>query len=293
MSRPVRPAATPLPADAAHEFARGCCRMSEVVSELEPYYEESQSIYDVSNDFFALFLDPTMGYTCAYFEREDMSLEEAQQAKFDLALGKLDLKPGMTLLDVGCGWGGALRRAVEKFDVNVIGITLSRNQCAVQPGAAGGVADVTFLRGPVAGLGGVRRTRRPDRVDRRLRGVQGRALPAVLRKGPQHRCPTTAACCCTPSWRTRRSSSSRHGIKLTISDLKFMRFIGDRDLPGRPAARGGGHRDAGRRVRASRSSRTHLLQPHYARTLDMWAENLEANRDQAIALPPKRSTTGT
>ena len=61
---------------------------------MAPYYEESQSIYDVSDDFFALFLGPTMGYTCAYFERDDMTLDEAQIAKFDLALGKLDLEPG-------------------------------------------------------------------------------------------------------------------------------------------------------------------------------------------------------
>ena len=81
--------------------------MSDVDSGLTPYYEESQSIYDVSNDFFALWLGPTMGYTCGYYERDDMDLEESQNAKFDLALGKLDLEPGMTLLDVGCGWGGA------------------------------------------------------------------------------------------------------------------------------------------------------------------------------------------
>ena len=102
--------------------------MSKVESELSPYYEESQSIYDISNEFFALWLGPTMGYTCGYYEREDMNLEESQNAKFDLALGKLDLKPGMTLLDIGCGWGGALERAVTKFDVNVIGITLSKAQ---------------------------------------------------------------------------------------------------------------------------------------------------------------------
>src|SRR5690242_6019371 len=102
--------------------------MSSADSDQSPFYEESQSIYDVSNDFFALFLGPTMGYTCSYFERDDMTLDEAQIAKFDLALGKLGLEPGMTLLDVGCGWGGALQRAVERYDVNVIGITLSRYQ---------------------------------------------------------------------------------------------------------------------------------------------------------------------
>src|ERR1700758_720799 len=106
----------------------GGLSMSDENSGLTPDYETSQSIYDLNDDFFALFLGPTMGYTCAYFERDDMTLDEAQVAKFDLALGKLNLEPGMTLLDIGCGWGGALQRAIEKFDVNVIGITLSRNQ---------------------------------------------------------------------------------------------------------------------------------------------------------------------
>ena len=66
------------------------------MAQLVPYYEESQSIYDISDEFFALFLDPTMAYTCAYFERDDMTLEEAQNAKFDLALGKLVDRPFMT-----------------------------------------------------------------------------------------------------------------------------------------------------------------------------------------------------
>src|SRR6201999_4641206 len=103
---------------------------SESMSDLKPYYEESQQIYDVSDEFFSLFLDPTMAYTCAYFERDDMTLEEASNAKFDLALGKLNLEPGMTVLDIGCGWGGAVVRAVEKYDVNVVGITLSRKHYA-------------------------------------------------------------------------------------------------------------------------------------------------------------------
>lgn len=98
------------------------------MSNLKPKYEELQSIYDISNEFYELFLGPTMGYTCGYFEREDMTGDEAQLAKFDLALGKLGLEPGMTLLDIGCGWGACMQRAVEKYDVNVIGLTLSAEQ---------------------------------------------------------------------------------------------------------------------------------------------------------------------
>src|ERR1700693_3228270 len=90
--------------------------------------EDIQAHYDLSDDFFGLFQDPTRTYSSAYFTRDDQSLEEAQIAKVDLNLDKLDLKPGMTLLDIGCGWGTTMRRAVEKYDVNVIGLTLSKNQ---------------------------------------------------------------------------------------------------------------------------------------------------------------------
>jgi cyclopropane-fatty-acyl-phospholipid synthase len=93
---------------------------------LKPHFEDVQAHYDLSDDFFRLFLDPSQTYSCAYFERDDMSLEEAQLAKVDLALGKLGLEPGMTLLDIGCGWGATMMRAIEKYDVNVIGLTPSR-----------------------------------------------------------------------------------------------------------------------------------------------------------------------
>src|ERR1700710_314062 len=96
--------------------------------ELNPHFEDVQAHYDLSDDFFRLFLDPTQTYSCAYFEPDDLTLEEAQYAKIDLSLGKLGLQPGMTLLDIGCGWGATMRRAVEKYDVNVVGLTLSRNQ---------------------------------------------------------------------------------------------------------------------------------------------------------------------
>src|SRR3984885_987109 len=101
---------------------------SAMAEKLRPHFEDVQAHYDLSDEFFRLFLDPSQTYSCAYFERDDMTLEEAQQAKVDLALGKLALKPGMTLLDVGCGWGSTMRRAVEKYDVNVIGLTLSKKQ---------------------------------------------------------------------------------------------------------------------------------------------------------------------
>ncbi len=100
---------------------------SEAVS-LEPHFDDVQAHYDLSDEFFALFLDPTRTYSCAYFERDDMTLEEAQLAKVDLSLGKLSLQPGMTLLDIGCGWGTTIVRALERYDVNVVGLTLSRNQ---------------------------------------------------------------------------------------------------------------------------------------------------------------------
>jgi cyclopropane-fatty-acyl-phospholipid synthase len=95
-----------------------------------PNFEQVQAHYDLSDEFFRLFLDATQTYSCAYFARPDLTLEEAQIAKIDLALGKLGLQPGMTLLDVGCGWGSTLVRAVEEYDVNVIGLTLSKNQQA-------------------------------------------------------------------------------------------------------------------------------------------------------------------
>ena len=72
---------------------------------------EVRAHYDLSDEFFQLFTDPTVTYSCAYFPRDDMTMEEAQLAKLDLSLDKLGLKPGMTLLDVGCGWGSTMRRA--------------------------------------------------------------------------------------------------------------------------------------------------------------------------------------
>jgi cyclopropane-fatty-acyl-phospholipid synthase len=84
--------------------------------------------YDVSNEFYALWLDPRMVYSCAYFKREDDTLEQAQLQKLDHICTKLMLKPGEKLLDIGCGWGALVIRAAEKYGVDATGITLSENQ---------------------------------------------------------------------------------------------------------------------------------------------------------------------
>jgi cyclopropane-fatty-acyl-phospholipid synthase len=87
-----------------------------MTAEMRPFFEDVQSHYDLSDDFFALFLDPTRTYSSAYFEDPGATLEEAQKAKIDLSLRKCELAPGMKLLDVGCGWGATLLRAAEKYD---------------------------------------------------------------------------------------------------------------------------------------------------------------------------------
>ena len=98
------------------------------MSEMQPFFEEVQSHYDLSDDFFALFLDPTRTYSCAWFDDSNATLEEAQKAKIDLSLSKCELTPGMTLLDIGCGWGSTAFRAAERYQANVVGLTLSENQ---------------------------------------------------------------------------------------------------------------------------------------------------------------------
>jgi len=86
------------------------------------------SHYDLGNDFYKLWLDPTLSYSCAYFAKEGMTLEEAQRAKVDYTLNKLALKPGMSLLDIGCGWGFLLIEAAQKYGVKGYGCTLSKEQ---------------------------------------------------------------------------------------------------------------------------------------------------------------------
>ncbi len=87
--------------------------------------------YDLSNDFYKMFLDEGMNYSCAYYENEDMSLEEAQYAKLRHIASKMRVGSGMRILDIGCGWGGMAFYLAEHLDARVIGVTLSKEQQAL------------------------------------------------------------------------------------------------------------------------------------------------------------------
>ncbi|HEY4452197.1 MAG TPA: cyclopropane-fatty-acyl-phospholipid synthase family protein [Solirubrobacteraceae bacterium] len=104
--------------------------------------------YDVGNEFFALFLDESMTYSCAIFSRGATTLADAQQAKLELVASKLDLQPGMRVLDVGCGWGSFAIHAAREHGARVLGITLSEPQAALARArvAEAGVAEMVEIR---------------------------------------------------------------------------------------------------------------------------------------------------
>jgi cyclopropane-fatty-acyl-phospholipid synthase len=249
---------------------------------LRPHFEDVQAHYDLSDDFFQLFLDPTRTYSCAYFERDDMTLQEAQIAKIDLALGKLGLQPGMTLLDIGCGWGATMLRALEKYDVNVVGLTLSKNQkaCVEEQFAKSGSprSKRVLLEGwerfgepvdRIVSIGAFEHFgfERYDDFFKRaydLLPADGKMLLHTI---------------------VQLGVAENEALKLpvTMRHLRFFKFIMDEIFPG-------GRLPSADLVeeRATRGGftvgRIQRLQPHYARTLDTWAAALEAHKDEAIAI---------
>jgi cyclopropane-fatty-acyl-phospholipid synthase len=252
------------------------------MTELTPHFEDVQSHYDLSDDFYRLFLDPTQTYSCAYFERDDMSLEEAQIAKIDLSLGKLGLQPGMTLLDVGCGWGATIRRAVEHFDVNVIGLTLSENQ---HDHAKKALADLNSPRSMRVLLRGWEQFDEP--VDRIV------SIGAFEHFGQDRHddffkmayavLPDDGVALLHTITRLTLTELKERDIPLTMDAARFASFISKEIFPG-------GHLPTIEAVDEQATAagftvaRTQSLQLHYARTLETWAQALDAQRDEAIAV---------
>ena len=250
--------------------------------DLTPHFEDVQSHYDLSDDFYRLFLDPTQTYSCAYFERDDMTLEEAQLAKIDLSLGKLGLEPGMTLLDVGCGWGATIKRAVEKYDVNVVGLTLSRNQQAhvqkVLDGLDSPRTKRVLLQGweqfhepvdRIVSIGAFEHFGR-DRYD----DFFSRAYDVL---------PADGVMMLHTIVKPDDEEFAARNLPVTMTKIRFFKFIMDEIFPG-----GDLPQPVKVKTHATKAGfGVGLVQPlrlHYARTLDLWAAALEANREQAIAI---------
>ncbi|MFH5207223.1 cyclopropane mycolic acid synthase family methyltransferase [Antrihabitans sp. NCIMB 15449] len=253
------------------------------MTDLAPFYTDVQAHYDLSDDFFGLFLDKTRTYSCAYFEHEGMTLEQAQVAKVDLALAKCDLRPGMTLLDVGCGWGGTMMRAIEKYDVNVIGLTLSRNQHDYVQGMFDKLpghrsAEVRlqgweeYDGGPVdriVSIGAFEHFRR-ERYDaffnlcHDLLPADGRMLLHTIVGYHRHQLRDM-------------------GLKVDRNYLSFCKFLIDEIFPGGQLPEPPWVRTGAEAV-GFRVERIHPLQLHYAQTLEIWTQNLIDRHDDAVAI---------
>lgn len=248
--------------------------------DMRPHFEEIQAHYDLSDDFFGLFQDETRKYSSAYFTGPAMTLAEAQIADVDLHLDTLDLKPGMTLLEVGCGWGLTLRRAMEKYDVNVIGLTLSKNQKAYCEQLLAGIdSERSFdIR-----LEGWEQFHSP--VDRIV------SIEAIEHFGFERFDDFFKTCfdILPDDGRMTIQSSvgyhpmelSERGKKLTFELARFAKFMFTEIFPG--------GRIPSTKLLVEHGEKAGFVVPeplslrnHYIKTLGLWAAKLESNKDEAI-----------
>nr|CEL21963.1 Cyclopropane-fatty-acyl-phospholipid synthase [Kibdelosporangium sp. MJ126-NF4]CTQ92743.1 Cyclopropane-fatty-acyl-phospholipid synthase (EC 2.1.1.79) [Kibdelosporangium sp. MJ126-NF4] len=226
--------------------------------------------YDVSNKFYEWVLGPSMAYTCAVYETEKSTLEEAQYAKHDLVARKLALRPGMRLLDVGCGWGGMVIHAAKHYGVQALGVTLSANQ-----------AEWAQKRIAQEGLGDLAEVRHLD-----YRAVKESNFDAISSIGLTEHIGEANL----ESYFELLYSKLKTGGRIlnhcitrpdNLRNAQTRSFINryvfpDGELlgPGRILSQ---MHDTGFEVRHEEN-----LREHYARTLAGWCENLERNWEEAV-----------
>jgi cyclopropane-fatty-acyl-phospholipid synthase len=229
--------------------------------------------YDVSNDFYRLILGPSLTYSCAVFTSEDTTLEQAQANKYELIAGKLGLREGMRLLDVGCGWGGMLLHAAQQQGVRAVGVTVADRQVelASKRVAEAGLVDVVEVRnqdyrviedGPFDAVSSI--------------GMFEHVGEARLEEYFSHLFDLLA-----PGGRLLNHGISRppgEGARFSRNSFIDHYVFPDGELHeiGRVVSI---MQKAGFEVRHVES-----LREHYAKTLRHWVANLEANWDEAVEL---------
>jgi len=229
--------------------------------------------YDVGNDFYRLFLGPSLTYSCARFTDEHASLEDAHAAKHELISRKLGLgeRPGMRLLDIGCGWGSMALHAATRHGAEVVGVTISAEQAAAARERVA-AADLS------------------DRVEIRLqdyRDLSGESFDAVSSIGMFEHVGTAKT---AEYFSVVRSLLRPHGRLLNhaISSVGGS-VMGRKSFIARYVFPDGELLDVGEVVLAMERAGFEVrdvesLREHYARTLRCWVANLEANWDEAVGL---------
>ncbi|HEX9260786.1 MAG TPA: cyclopropane-fatty-acyl-phospholipid synthase family protein [Acidimicrobiales bacterium] len=252
--------------------------------------------YDVSNDFYALVLGPSMTYSCALFDTPDTSLEHAQQAKHELVAGKHALTPDTRLLDVGCGWGGMVMHAAATHRSRAVGVTISRAQAdlAAKRVAEAGLANLVDIRlqdyrdvadGPYDAISSIGMF---EHVGRARLGTYVRRLHSLLRPGgrllnhaisrPGEPEPPEGLDAARATYRrVGHAAGSRRSTRIRSPFMERYVFPDGELLEvGNVVSM---LQELGFEVRHVES-----LREHYALTLRHWVANLERNWDEAVAL---------
>jgi cyclopropane-fatty-acyl-phospholipid synthase len=253
--------------------------------------------YDVSNRFYEMVLGPSMTYSCAVFESPEDSLEEAQLRKVDLIARKLDLAPGMKLLDVGCGWGAMAVHAARAYGASVVGITLSEPQqrYATELARAAGVADLVEFRvqdfrdvddGPFDAISSIGMF---EHVGRRSMENYARTLFRLLRPGGRflnHAIGRPAVSGPAPAPSPSRAGEVSRQLAIAAGLRRPSRIASP--FMSRYVFPDGELHEVGTLVtmfQAHGFEVRHLesLREHYGHTLRRWVSNLEQHFDEAVA----------